>query len=78
MHPGLMKHPMPHASFRHSISGNALALLALSFRPVTVDCLFQCFLWNFGKSAMPVARLCNHFHAYDNFHAQVCAAIPKR
>ncbi|MGE5300871.1 MAG: hypothetical protein ACM3MB_07900, partial [Acidobacteriota bacterium] len=30
---------LPHASSRHPISSNALALLALSFRPVTVDVL---------------------------------------
>ena len=28
---------LPHASFGHPISGNALALLASSFRPVTAD-----------------------------------------
>jgi len=36
---------LPHASSRHPISGNALALLALPFRPVTADVLLLPTTW---------------------------------
>ncbi len=38
------------------LSGDALALLASSFRPVTADHMFQLTVWNYGKCAMPGTR----------------------
>lgn len=46
---------LPHASFRHAISGYALALLASSFRPVTADPMFQ---------ASPETAACASCQAY--------------
>ena len=38
------------------LTEDALALLASSFRPVTADHMFQSFVWNYSKCAMPGTR----------------------
>ena len=50
---------LPHASSRHPISGNALALLALPFRPVTAGDYFRLpdHCQKLGQCVMPGARL---------------------
>jgi hypothetical protein len=42
--------------FRHPISGNAPALLALSFRPVTANHIVPGYTWNCSLCVMPGTR----------------------